>query len=63
MSRSANVLSVQALKDFKVVMANFAEEARNSSAGLTWSCAGCATGSSATSSVTGSRRSRSGRKS
>ncbi len=28
MSRSANVLSTQALKDFKVAMANFAEEAR-----------------------------------
>jgi len=34
MSRSANVLSVQALKDFKVVMANFAEEARNSLGGV-----------------------------
>jgi hypothetical protein len=30
MSRSANVLSVQTLKDFKVTMINFAEEARNS---------------------------------
>ena len=28
MSRSANVLSTQALKDFKVAMANFAEEAQ-----------------------------------
>src|ERR1017187_4011339 len=34
MSRSANVRSVQALKDFKVVMANFAEEARNSLGGV-----------------------------
>jgi hypothetical protein len=34
MSRSANVLSTQALKDFKVVMANFAEEARNSLGGV-----------------------------
>jgi hypothetical protein len=34
MSRSANVLSVQALKDFKVVMCNFAEEARNSLSGV-----------------------------
>jgi hypothetical protein len=34
MSRSANVLSTQALKDFKVVMANFSEEARNSLGGV-----------------------------
>ncbi|MFI5455550.1 MAG: hypothetical protein ACHRXM_08870 [Isosphaerales bacterium] len=34
MSKSANVLSVQALKDFKVVMCNFAEEARNSLSGV-----------------------------
>jgi hypothetical protein len=34
MSRSANVLSTQALKDFKAVMANFAEEARNSLGGV-----------------------------
>jgi hypothetical protein len=34
MSRSANVLSVQTLKDFKVVMVNFAEEARNSLSGV-----------------------------
>jgi hypothetical protein len=34
MSRSANVLSVQSLKDFKVVMVNFAEEARNSLGGV-----------------------------
>ena len=34
MSRSANVRSVQALKDFKVVMANYAEEARNSLGGV-----------------------------
>jgi hypothetical protein len=34
MSRSANVLSVQTLKDFKVVMCNFAEEARNSLSGV-----------------------------
>jgi hypothetical protein len=34
MSRSANVLSVQTLKDFKVVMCNFAEEARNSLGGV-----------------------------
>jgi hypothetical protein len=34
MSRSANVLSVQALKDFKNAMINFAEEARNSLSGV-----------------------------
>lgn len=34
MSRSANVLSVQALKDFKNVMINFAEEARNALGGV-----------------------------
>ena len=34
MSRSANVLSVQTLKDFKVTMINFAEEARNSLGGV-----------------------------
>ncbi len=34
MSRSANVLSVQALKDFRVAMANFAEEARSSLGGV-----------------------------
>ncbi len=34
MSRSANVLSTQALKDFKVAMANFAEEARSSLGGV-----------------------------
>ncbi len=34
MSRSANILSVQALKDFKVAMANFAEEARSSLGGV-----------------------------
>jgi len=34
MSRSANVLSVEALKDFKLVMCNFAEEARNSLSGV-----------------------------
>jgi hypothetical protein len=34
MSRSANVLSVQTLKDFKVVMVNFAEEARNALGGV-----------------------------
>jgi hypothetical protein len=34
MSRSANVLSVQTLKDFKVTMINFAEEARNSLSGV-----------------------------
>jgi hypothetical protein len=34
MSRTANVLSVQTLKDFKVVMCNFAEEARNSLSGV-----------------------------
>jgi len=34
MSKSANVLSVQTLKDFKVVMCNFAEEARNSLSGV-----------------------------
>jgi hypothetical protein len=34
MSRSANVLSVQTLKDFKNVMINFAEEARNSLSGV-----------------------------
>ena len=40
MSESANVLSVQTLKDFKLAMCNFAEDARNSSAASTWSCAG-----------------------
>ena len=30
MSKSANVLSVQTLKDFKLAMINFAEDARNS---------------------------------
>jgi hypothetical protein len=34
MSRSANVLSVQSLKDFRVAMANFGEEARNSLGGV-----------------------------
>jgi hypothetical protein len=34
MSKSANVLSVQTLKDFKMVMCNFAEEARNSLSGV-----------------------------
>jgi hypothetical protein len=34
MSRSAHVLSVQTLKDFKIVMCNFAEEARNSLSGV-----------------------------
>jgi hypothetical protein len=34
MSRSANVLSVQTLKDFKLTMINFAEEARNSLSGV-----------------------------
>jgi hypothetical protein len=34
MSRSANVLNTQALKDFKVAMANFAEEARSSLGGV-----------------------------
>ncbi len=34
MSRSANVLSTQTLKDFKMVMCNFAEEARNSLSGV-----------------------------
>ena len=34
MSKSANVLSVQTLKDFKLVMCNFAEEARNSLSGV-----------------------------
>ena len=34
MSQSANVLSVQTLKDFKMVMCNFAEEARNSLSGV-----------------------------
>src|SRR6516162_7801303 len=34
MAQSANVLSTQALKDFKVTMANFAEEARNSLSGV-----------------------------
>jgi hypothetical protein len=34
MSKAANVLSVQTLKDFKVVMCNFAEEARNSLSGV-----------------------------
>ena len=34
MSRSANVLSLQTLKDFKLVMCNFAEEARNSLSGV-----------------------------
>src|SRR5271154_3737298 len=34
MSRSANVLNTQALKDFKLAMINFAEEARNSLSGV-----------------------------
>jgi hypothetical protein len=34
MSRSANVLSLQALKDFRVAMANFGEDARNSLGGV-----------------------------
>jgi hypothetical protein len=34
MAQSANVLSVQALKDFKAVMATFSEEARNSLGGV-----------------------------
>jgi hypothetical protein len=34
MSKSANVLSVQTLKDFKLAMINFAEEARNSLSGV-----------------------------
>jgi hypothetical protein len=34
MSRAANVLSVQALKDFKNTMINFAEEARNALSGV-----------------------------
>ena len=34
MSRSANVLSLQALKDFRVALANFGEEARNSLGGV-----------------------------
>jgi hypothetical protein len=33
MSKSANVLSIQTLKDFKVAMINFAEDARNSLSG------------------------------
>ncbi len=34
MSKSANVRSVQTLKDFKLVMCNFAEEGRNSLSGV-----------------------------
>src|SRR5271156_1266605 len=34
MSKSANVLSVQTLKDFKLTMCNFAEEARSSLGGV-----------------------------
>ena len=34
MSRSANVLSIQTLKDFKIAMINFAEEARNALSGV-----------------------------
>jgi hypothetical protein len=34
MSKSANVLSVQTLKDFRIAMCNFAEEARNSLSGV-----------------------------
>jgi hypothetical protein len=34
MSKSANVLSVQTLKDFKIAMCNFAEDARNSLSGV-----------------------------
>ena len=34
MSRTANVLSVQTLKDFKNAMINFAEDARNSLGGV-----------------------------
>jgi hypothetical protein len=34
MSKSANVLSVQTLKDFKMAMCNFSEDARNSLSGV-----------------------------
>src|SRR5271156_991171 len=34
MSKAANVLSLQTLKDFKLVMCNFSEEARNSLSGV-----------------------------
>ena len=61
MSRSANVLSIQTLKDFKISMINFARGgAQCARAASTWSCGGCATGWSATSSATGRCRSSGG---
>ena len=53
MADQAKVLSVQALKDFRVSLINFVEEARNALAASTWNCSGCATGWSAISSRTG----------
>jgi len=38
MSRSANVQSIQTLKDFKVAMVNFAEDARNALSGVDMDC-------------------------
>jgi hypothetical protein len=38
MSRSANVQSVQTLKDFKVAMINFSEDARNALSGVDMEC-------------------------
>ena len=62
MSKSANVLSVQTLKDFKLAMITFAEDARNSLSGVDMELRRIATGSSATSSAIGSLRSRDVRK-
>jgi hypothetical protein len=38
MSRSANVQSIQTLKDFKVAMVNFCEDARNALSGVEMDC-------------------------
>jgi hypothetical protein len=38
MSRSANVQSIQTLKDFKVAMINFSEDARNALSGVDMDC-------------------------
>ncbi len=38
MSRSANVQSIQTLKDFKVAMVNFSEDARNALSGVDMDC-------------------------
>ena len=57
MSQGANVRSVDAIRDFKVALINFAEEARSPSARPRWKSARSVTGCSATSSLTGRRRS------